>query len=249
MSAVARAISLLKVFTAKRPELSLADLANATGLSKATALRLLASLIEGGLLSRSPATGLYRLGYDCLQLAEVAKAPSDLITQARPFMRAVRDSLQETVVLAVRSGDIRINIEQLEGLQPVRRVVAIGEPLPLYVSASSKVLLAAMSDEEIHAYLAHTPLKPWSSTTVTDPAKLWREIRAIRRNGFAEGVNEGASDGAAVSAPIRDRSGQTVGCFTVSVPISRFNKSLRARMIDEVKAAAAAISRGMGNTA
>lgn len=246
MSAVQRSIDLLNAFTPQRPELGLADLVEATGLNKATVLRLVAVLCENELMFKSQASGAYRLGHACLRLGEVAKAPGDLLPQARPFMRLVRDRLQETVVLAVRSGDVRINVEQLEGLQAVRRVVAVGKPIPLYVSASSKVLLASMSDEEIEAYLQRTELKALSETTIHEPVRLWREVREIRRRGYAEGVREGGTEGATISAPIHDMTNTVVAAFTVTVPVSRYAKELRGRMIEEVTGTAEAISRSLG---
>lgn len=248
MSAVVRAVNLLKLFTPHRPELSLAELAADSRLSKATILRLVASLSEGGLVFRSPATGNYCLGSEFLRLAEVARCSSDFLTHARPFMREVRDRLQETTLVGIRSGDFRVNLEQAEGLQSVRRVVAIGEPVPLYVSATSKVLLASMSDDEIAAYLARTELNSFSTSTLVDPARLWKDIATIRQAGFAEAVNEGGSDGAAVSSPVLDKAGSVVGAFTVSAPVSRFTLQLRTRMVAEVKAAARSISSSMGHT-
>ena len=248
MSAVVRAIEVLKAFSPQRPELTLVEVAAACELSKATALRLLTSLCEGGLLFRNPNTRSYRLTYEVLRLAEIAKAPIDLLTVARPLMRMARDRLQETALVAVRWGDDRINIEQIESLQPVRRVVAIGEPIPLYVSASSKVLLAGMSDADINEYLARTPLQQRSDTTAANAKQLWASIRAIRQNGYSVAVNEGGTDGAAVAAPIHDRSGATAGAFTVTAPVSRFNADLEARMVATVIEAAQAVSRDMGNT-
>jgi len=226
--------------------MGLAELTAATGLNKATILRLLGTLCEVGLVYKSPATGLYRLGYEFLTFAEVAKRPVDMLVQARPLMRKVRDALDETVFVAVQAGDYRVNIEQLEGLRSVRRVVQIGTPSPLYLSASSKVFLAAMEQDELEAYLARTKFERLSETTIVDPDKLRQEARQIRRKGYAEAYNEGNTDGAAISSPIRGESGDTVGAFSVTVPVSRFTKALRTRMIDEVVAAAATISQGLG---
>lgn len=246
VSTVKRALDVLKSFSALRPELGLADISSLTGLNKATTLRLLTTLVRGGLVHRSPSTSLYRLGLEILTMAEIAKTPNDLVALARPVMQMVRERLNETVVIAIRLDDHRVNLEQLVGLRELRRVVAIGEPKPLYVSASSKVLLAAMSDAEVTNYLGRTTLKPLSRTTIVDKAKLLREIKTIRRNGYAEAINEGNSDGAAISAGIRDRSGKIVAAFTVTVPVSRFTKSYRERIIEEVVRGAEIVSREMG---
>ncbi|WP_423461119.1 IclR family transcriptional regulator domain-containing protein [Ottowia sp. VDI28] len=56
----------------------------------------------------------------------------------------------------------------------------------------------------------------------------------------------GNSHGAAISAPVRDKSGEIVAAFTVTVPVSRFTKTLREQMIEAVTSAASTISSGLG---
>lgn len=249
MSAIARAIDVLKAFSPQHPELTLAEIAASTTLGKATTLRLLKALCDGGLLFKNPTTLRYRLAFEFLRLAEIAKAPIDLLSVARPFMRIARDRLQETALIAVRNGDYRINIEQLESPQPVRRVVAIGEQIPLYVSATGKILIAAMSDADIAAYAARVPLQPFSQSTVADAKALWDAVQSARTHGYSVAYNEGGTDGAAVSAGILNASGETIGALSVTVPISRFNDDLKARMIETVMECAAGVSRGMGYSA
>ena len=153
VSTVERALDVLRAFTHQQPELSLTDIAAVTGLHKATVFRLLATLSRRGMTIKDPRTGVYRLGFGVIALAEVAKSSTGFVTQARPFMRQIRDELNETVYIAVRVGDDRINLDQLEGIRDFRRVVAIGKLNPLYVGSTSHVLLAAMPDEEITAYI------------------------------------------------------------------------------------------------
>ena len=64
---------MLRAFTHQRPELSLTDIAAVTGLHKATAFRLLATLSRRGMTFKDPRTGVYRLGFGVIALAEVAK--------------------------------------------------------------------------------------------------------------------------------------------------------------------------------
>ncbi len=135
VSTVERALDVLRAFTHQQPELSLTDIASATGLHKATVFRLLTTLSRRGMTMKDPRTGLYRLGFGVIALSEVAKASTGFVTQARPFMRRIRDELNETVYIAVRVGDDRINLDQLEGIRDFRRVVAIGKLNALYVGS------------------------------------------------------------------------------------------------------------------
>jgi DNA-binding IclR family transcriptional regulator len=246
VTAVERALAVLRAFTHQRPELSLTDIAAATGLHKATAFRLLATLARSGMVMKSPASGLYRLGFAVIALSEVAKTSTGFVSAARPFMRQIRDALNETVYIAVRVEDERISLDQLESLRDIRRVVVIGKPQPLYVGSTSRVLLAAMPDAEIAAYFARTAFVPPYPGAVVDAPTLWAAIAEIRRTGYAETYNRRIGDGASISAAVRGPRDEVVGAMTVSIPIGRYTPELRARTIEVVTGSARALSRQLG---
>jgi DNA-binding IclR family transcriptional regulator len=246
VSTVDRAIDLLDAFSHRTPELSLKEVAAVAGLHKATAFRLVTTLCRRGLLSKHPVTGLYRLGFRLISLAEIAKARTGLVAEALPIMRRVRDQLNETVVLAVRMGDQRIDVEQVEGLQNIRRVLTLGEPKSLYAGAAGKVLLAAMTDAEIEEYLGRTKLIAFTLTTPITAKAVWAEVAGIRRRGYAEGWDERNSGGAGAAAPIHGPAGDAIGSFSVAVPTMRYTPALKKLTIAAVVDAAAAISRCLG---
>ena len=246
VTAVERALAVLSAFSHQRPELSLTDIAALTGLHKATAFRLLATLCRAGMAMKNPGTGLYRLGFAVIAMSEVAKTSTGFVSQARPVMRQVRDELNETVYIAVRVGDERISLDQLEGLRDIRRVVAIGNPTPLYVGSTSRVLLAAMPDDEIAAYFARTTFVPPFPGAQVDAAILWDAIAAIRRSGYAETYNRRIDEGASISAAVRGPADEVLGALTVSIPIGRYTGEVRLQTIDVVTKAARTVSRQLG---
>jgi IclR family transcriptional regulator, KDG regulon repressor len=246
ITAVDRALDVLSAFTHQRPELSLTEVAAVTGLHKATTFRLLATLCHRGMAMKNPLTGLYRLGFGVIALSEVAKTSTGFISQARPFMRRLRDELNETVYVAVRIGDERISLDQLEGLRDIRRVVTIGKPTPLYVGSTSRVLLAAMTDEEIAAYFARTSFVPPFPGAKVDAPTLWRAIAEIRRDGYAETYNKRVAEGASISAAVRGPANEVLGALTVSIPIGRYTAEVRSHAISAVISATHNLSRQLG---
>ena len=246
VSSVERALGVLNAFTHQRPELSLTDIASCTGLHKATAFRLLATLCRGGMAMKNQTTGLYRLGFQIIALSEVAKTSTGFIAQARSFMRQIRDELNETVYIAVRVGDERITLDQLEGLRDIRRVVTVGKPSALYVGSTSRVLLAAMPDQEIAAYFSRTEFVPPFPGAKVDAQILWRAIAEIRRTGYAETHNKRIAEGASISAAVRGPANEVLGAMTVSIPISRYTDDVRSRTIEVITDAARALSRQLG---
>src|SRR5215469_2432111 len=161
-----RAIEILSVFSHARPAMSLAEIVQAVRLPKTTVFRVLASLVERGFCEWDAASGKYSLGFELVRLADIRRRQSNVHDVAIPAMREIRNAVNETVILSVRSGDSRVHIDFVEGLHPMRRMADLGVRAPLYAGAASKVLLAGMDDDEIESYLARTELAPLQKTTI-----------------------------------------------------------------------------------
>lgn len=242
VTAVERAIDLLQAFTPRTPDLALSQIAARTGLHRATALRLLMVLAQRGLIDRDANTGRYRLGLELIVLAETAKNQTGLVARALPAMRQIHERLNETIFLSIRSGDQRVNIEQIVGLQELRRVASIGEAKPLYVGAASKVLLAAMPDAWINSYLQRTALAPHTAWTIVDRGRLLDEIARVRSSGFACAEREGDAQTVGAAAPLRDALGVVVAALAISVPYARYSPTLMQTISEAVVAAAKGVS-------
>jgi DNA-binding IclR family transcriptional regulator len=226
-----RAFDILAVFSHERPSLTLAEIVIAVQLPKTTAFRVLSSLVERGYCEWDAQTGKYGLGLELLRLADIRRRQTNVHDAAAPLMREIRNAVNETVILSVRAGDSRVHIDFVEGLHAMRRMADLGVPAPLYAGAASKVLLAGMEDDEIEAYLDRTDLTAFQDSTITDRALLWREVRAIRKRGFAESKGELFPGGGALAAPIKDFSGKTIAVLDILTPEHRYTATHRERCI------------------
>jgi DNA-binding IclR family transcriptional regulator len=226
-----RAITILSVFSHARPALNLTEVVQATKLPKTTVFRVLSSLMERDFCEVDPQTGKYSLGFALVQLADIRRRQSNVHDVAIPVMREIRNDANETVILSVRSGDFRVHIDFVEGLHPMRRMADLGVRAPLYAGAASKVLLAGMEDDEIEGYLDRTKLTAFQKTTITDKNMLWRELRLIRKRGFAESKGELFPGGGALAAPLKDFSGRTVAVMDILTPEHRYSAEHREHCI------------------
>lgn len=244
--AVERAMTVLaSLADAERPQ-TLTAIAQRCGLSVTTTYRLLRTLQQQGLVMPHTHDGRYMLGFRVLELAHALLRQLDVVAIARPFLTAARDELNETISLAVRSGEHHVRAVQIEATQPLRRVMEIGEQLPLYAGSVGKVFLAAASDAEIDAYLRRTELVPFSETTPTDARVLWQQIEQVRQRGYAVSLNERGAGGAGVSAPVRGHDGRVAAAVEISGPLTRFTPEARARWIELACSTAATISAALG---
>lgn len=241
-----RAIDILEVFSPDRSALSLRDIVRLTGLPKTTAFRILSSLVARGFCEFSSATGTYSLGFVFLKYADLRRRQNNFHGVAAQTLRAIRDEVDETVVLTIRVGDTRVHIDSVETRKPLKRTAALGVPVPLYIGASGKVLLADLGDAEIDAFLQRIDLVAVQDSTITDKQRLHAEIARIRSLGYAESRGELVPGGGALAAPLRDYSGRMVAAVDILTPQERYTDAHRATCIDVLLRATTQASRALG---
>lgn len=231
ITAIHRAVKVLFAFNQGHPLLSLNEIVAKSQLPKTTVYRILTTLTETGVCELDPDTGKYGLGLVLLRLAEIRRRQPRIRDIAVPVMTHIRDQTTETVVISVRSGDYRVHFDAVEGIHGMRRTADPGTRIPLYVGAASKVLLAAMSHEEIENYIQRTSLIPYQKNTVTSAVALRRELTFARQNGYSESNSELIMGCAALAVPIRDFTGETIAALDVLVPESRYTPKIREKCL------------------
>ncbi|MDP5275011.1 IclR family transcriptional regulator [Chengkuizengella axinellae] len=211
--AVDRALDILLCFT-DTTDLGLTEIAEKTGLHKSTVFRLLASLEAKGFVTRDSSTEKYKLGFRIWELSVNLSQGDDPATILLPEMERLRDILGETISLYIRDGSERIRIQAVQSKHSIRRVAPIGARLPLYVGASSKVLIAFadMNTQE-------NMINDWKE--FIDISAYKDQMAGIRKVGYATSVEEREPGVAAVSAPVFNRSHQLVAALSVSGPLNR----------------------------
>ena len=237
-----RATALLVALSQMGRPATLNEAAQHAGLSKATAFRILSTLVEQGFIEQDVAHASYRLGIAPLHMAMSVLDGIEVHAKARPVMRGVTEMLNETVVLSVRDGDYRINIDAVECTNAISSSRRIGEPRPLHSGAPSRMLLASMADEEIEAYLKrHRPGLRSTGPGYID--ELWKDIRKARRTGLAAAPAEFSPESMAVATILNNAAGKPVAALHVAVPRGRFSSRVEARCGQALLRAAAEISR------
>jgi len=244
MSAIDRAVKLLEA-TAQTPAgLGVREAGALVGIPKTTAHRLLEDLWRNGLLAKDAESGRYQIGAGVLQLATAYLSRLDIRQRALPHMRRLRDMTNETVGLTVRIGDERMYVEQVESRHALIRRGEIGRPYPLYCGAPGRVLLAAMDDEEITAYLNRVSLERFTDNTPVIGSVIRSLVSEIRRVGFAAASAELIPDIATAAVSIANHTGASVAALSISGPTSRF-EPLNA--VPHLVETASSISAELGN--
>lgn len=210
------------------------QIAEATGLSRSTAHRLIRALEDHGLLAHyGPGFG-YRLGPRLLRLASEALRELPLRDLAHPLLeRLVRDT-GESAQLFVRSGDVRVCIDAVESANELRTIVPVGASLPLTAGSAAKVFLAFSTRPERIVRRA------------AQPERFAHEVELARSRGWASSAGERQPGVGSVSAPVVGPNGILVAVVSVSGPASRMGRINARRYVPAVLEAAKAIERASG---
>jgi len=230
---VERALDILSAFIGSEKNLSLTEIANKVDLHKSTVHRLLNSLEARGYVEKLAESERYRLGNKIIELSSHAARSSDLIQTAVPEMTRLRDELGETVSLYILDRHDRIRLHAIEGTQTVRRIAIIGQRLPLYAGASSKILLAFLPEQE-QDKIFKTPY--WSPAI--DIRKFRQTFEGIRKNQYATSFGEREPGVASIAAPVFFENGTIAAALSISGPIDRFTEKQIHYMADIVIASA-----------
>ncbi len=219
--AIDRAAELLSLVVLSDEPQAHGDLVARTGLPKSTASRLLQALERHRLLFRDEA-GSYQAG-PLFALYATRHEPLDELTRvARPMLERLSEATGETVNLAVIRGNAVIQVAQVDSTFMLGTTNWVGVDVPAHCSALGKVFYAGGCLELPPALPRHT------RNTITSPEVLRRQLRQIRRQGYAVTRGELEIGLDAVAAPVYNLSGELTASIGVSGPADRMSQGLPA---------------------
>jgi len=221
---------------------TLAEVVDATGLSRTTAHRLLQALELHGLLRHERGTG-YRLGPHLGSLGAGSLRAMPWRELARGPLSRLAEATGESAQLYVRESDARVCVAAVESANELRTSVPVGARLPLTAGSAGKMFLAWATpsdrDRLIDAATALTDRTPTG-------AKLSREVATARRRGWAASAGERESGVGSLSVPVLGADGEPVAVVSISGPIARVGGAGTTPHLEAVQAAAREIEAAAG---
>lgn len=237
-----RAFSLLEAIGASsQGGCTVAEAAEACGLNRATAWRLLATLEHSDYVQKDPVSNRYTIGLAINRLAGTAGVER-LIARCHPILTRLTETTGETASLAVPKELGLTYVDEVvpESLMTVRW---IGRQVSLHATSAGKAMLAWLPEREIESVLSR-PLTGHTQATHTQRSELQDELAAIRRIGYSRAAGELEEGVHGVSAAIRDSSQLPLGVISVWGPKERIPEARFARLgALAVEAAAKVIGR------
>ncbi|MGW7518385.1 IclR family transcriptional regulator [Streptomyces sp. NPDC054796] len=236
---VDRALSILPLL-AEGPA-NLEQVSQRLGVHKSTALRLLRTLHEHGIVYRQP-DQRYRLGARLFALAQEAVENLDVREIAHPHLVELNERTGHTVHLAVYEENEVLYIDKVESRYPVRMYSRIGKPVAITVAAVAKLLLADLPETERRAVAERLDYPMYTPRSTPNAAAFLTELAKVREQGWATDLGGHEESINCVGAPIRGADGRAVAAMSVSAPNVVVSADELLKLVPLVRRTADAVS-------
>jgi DNA-binding IclR family transcriptional regulator len=232
---VRKAVTLLRATAASTNGTSVSALARAAGLPRATALRLIQTMEQEGLLLRVPEADRVLLGPELVRLARQVDMATLVREVARGRLRELCEAVRETVTLSVVTPDGSLElVHQVDGPQHLVPRSWVGQRFPLHASSSGKLLLSTYDDDRLERFL-RDPLPALTPHTITTRRALREELERDRARGYASTVDELEEGLSGVSVGVFGEAGELVATINVTGLSQRFDDAARQRAVEHLR--------------
>ena len=239
-----RTIAVLEAVVGAGGPVGPRGLARDTGIDRSAVSRILQQLNHIGVLERKGEG--YLPGNRLFGIARVLVALDDLPTAANAVLADLVQRFDETCYVCVRSGDTAAFLYEAQSSKPLRFVVELGRPVPLYAGGAGRAILAGVSREEAADLLGDGPLVTLTPATITDVDELLDTAAQDSARGYSVSFGERVEGGVAIGAPFHDHDGVCLGSVVFTAPASRVPKNTIDEIGSAVADAAAILSARLG---
>jgi IclR family pca regulon transcriptional regulator len=212
---LARGLQVIETFEGHKQGQSIADIARATGLSRAAVRRLLITLQTLGYAESDGR--VYRLKTRVLKLGFSYLSSASLPTLAQPILEQVTEQVHESSSLTVMDGDQIVYVARSTAKRVMSVGLAVGSRLPAYCTSMGRILLSALPDQKLADYFKRVELKAMTPKTVVDKSKLADVVHRVRNDGFALVDEELELGLRSIAVAVKNRQNETIAAMNIGV--------------------------------
>ena len=242
-----RAIDILDLLE-QNAALSVTEISDLLSFPRSTTYKYLAVMRECGFVDYDPGLEKYKLGMKLFELGTTVQNRIVVHKIARPYLEELSNELGETVGLTVLDRNDALYVEKVEP-ESTELMVFLSRKVirfPLHAGAASKILLAHLEDEKIETFLKTQKLVKYTGKTIVDPDKLRKEIKGIRKAGYAFSEEEIDLGVRALAAPIFDHEGKIAAGLVVFGPAQRIDDYKKEKILKAIFECSKKISSRIG---
>ena len=219
MQSLDRVLAVIRCFSSEHPSLTLSEVAERTGLTRAAARRFLLTLQELGYVGSSGR--LFSLRPRVLALGYAYLSSFSVSQIAQPHLEDLAEVLHESCSVSVLDGDDLVYVARASANRIMTIALTVGTRLPPYPTSMGRVLLAHLPEADLDGYLSRTTLRKLTPHTVTGEAELREVLAAVRSRGWAAVDQELEAGVRSIAVPIRDSSRRVVAAINASAHAAR----------------------------
>ncbi len=246
VQSVERSFALIELLC-KNGAMGITEMAAASGLSKATVFRLIATLVKLGYVQQKAGSDKYRLTLKFLHLSADTLSNIDMRRYARPFLERIPQLTGETAHLVERSGNDIVYIDKFDSTaNSIRMVSRVGLSLSMVYTAVGRAIMARLPDEEIRRIWDATVIEKKTPHTIVSFDAFMDEMRRVRRQGYAVDREENELGVRCVGIALPDMYGEYTYAFSVSAPATRMDDAKEAEIGELVLKTAREMAKAMG---
>jgi len=219
VGSLSKGLRVLEIVARAPDGLRLTEVADAAGLTRAGARRLLLTFVAEGWMHQEGR--LFMMSPKLLTVARSWLGSTPLWRHAVPILRTVSRSVGESCSAAVLQGEDVVYVARVAGSAILAESLDVGAHLPAYCTSMGRVLLSELDESELARFLGQMTLRARTPKTITDPAILAARIADVRRDGHAIVDEELELGLRSIAVPVRSRAGRVVASINVSTRTAR----------------------------
>jgi IclR family pca regulon transcriptional regulator len=214
-----KGLMVIEAFDQQRPRLTITQVAARTGLTRAAARRYLITLAHLGYVTHD--RKMFSLTPRVLRLGQSYMHSAQLPRIVQPELQRLSAILQESTSASVLEDEDVVCIASHYVSRTSMNAVHPGTRVPAFCAASGRVLVSALADDALDAWIDRQTLEPLTPQTVTTPEALRREIDRVRAQGYCAIDQELETGLRTLAVPLRNYRGQVVASVTIGAHGSR----------------------------
>lgn len=210
---LSRGLSVLLAFGRYREAMSISEVGLATGLTPATARRILLTLKDLGYVEQNRKR--FNITPKVLDLGYAYLTAMPLWQATQPVLERINAEFKVSCSAAVLEGMDTLYV--LRAAQTIRAaLVNTGTRQPAHVTAMGRVLLASLEPEELDSFIEKVEFKPYTPSSVLEPGRLRDIVAEVKRQNYALVDQELDFGLRAIAVPIRDKTGRAVAAMNAA---------------------------------
>ncbi|MDH3248537.1 MAG: IclR family transcriptional regulator [Acidimicrobiia bacterium] len=189
----------------------------------------------------------YVPGPRLITLGRVLAARDKLPDEVEPILADLVARFDETCYACAFHGDVAVFTHEIQSSKPLRLVVELGRPVPLYAGAAGRAILSALAEGHVREIVGTEPLPRLGRGTLTTLDEILAAAATDRERGYSVSFEERVPGGAAVAAPFFGSAGTCQGSLVFTSPVARMDDLDVVEIGEAVAAAASMLSGRLGH--